>query len=848
MISEHSQSNSQWCSHCHTHIPPDATFCGICGERLNRQSRTALLNRADIADRYRIISLVRRHLSIQLFVAIDNQQQQPVVIRDIDLSSLNQQGLAQAVEVAQQEYDLLRYLNIPDVMPATDLYYFQEHLYMIASWPFGFHTHTPGKASVPCYTLQDLLQSGVGLPSEQVAITWIYRLCYAVERLHQKGIMIGHLDPHSIIVSDKDYEGLPALMISWLPLSMRHLLPYISTITNTAHFVAPEAQHGSVESSSDVYSLGALLYLLLTGVAPEDPSTYEQHPLRSLRDMTPKLSSNIDALMMRALAAKTKDRFGSAEEMAEALLELCIGTRPVRATNTIFSRQMRHDEQEQAKSEQMQPNTDDRATLQANPSEHAPMIAPRSKQLRRQLTKVLTSSLKIRIAHMSDVLGVTEDREQTTASQHTSDTEASLTDRSSDAPAESSQNPSAAQATQEDCPRDPQSIIIEELSMGMDPITETETMLEPSTTNTEVVNDAPSKESKTMVESSSTEAETVIESSFKEAEVVTGPLLIETEEAIVSSAPETEAVTLAAEMVIETNAKEETKDQQDAQAIEATPPKTEQQEVHLADSSPLQIQSIPDDQITESQRQESISSAQDVDAIEAVSIESEAVREDLAEAQPEPPLAPEVAPRAAEIPKSSSTTSTEHSLMQRLIGRVSGVLPAVPRLPKTTTDGEDPLLKRLQRFVLGEQQHTTTAAALIETPLRIQPNQTYTIRIHIMGRDEPSIDSGSAEAGLSALVQEEMVHIEIRSALYRNFAYIVQQADVMIPKKGYAAEVTMPMQALSHGPSGRRERLHIFFTDGQRRPLYERPFVIEVFISHLVQSGREGHNVLTIPV
>jgi len=76
----------------------------------------------------------------------------------------------------------------------------------------------------------------------------------------------------------------------------------------------------------------------------------------------------------------------------------------------------------------------------------------------------------------------------------------------------------------------------------------------------------------------------------------------------------------------------------------------------------------------------------------------------------------------------------------------------------------------------------------------------------------------------------------------------VQQAAVSLPGQGYAAEVTIPMQPLSSGPSGRRDRLHIFFMDDMRRPLYEKPFVIELFISHLVQPGREGHNVLTIPL
>jgi hypothetical protein len=191
---------------------------------------------------------------------------------------------------------------------------------------------------------------------------------------------------------------------------------------------------------------------------------------------------------------------------------------------------------------------------------------------------------------------------------------------------------------------------------------------------------------------------------------------------------------------------------------------------------------------------------------------------------------------------------------------------AIHRAPNDGTPARDndTFLKRLQRLVRGEQKHVTTAAAIIETPLRVQPNQAYTIRIQLMGRDEPEYPQAgnpqevslpwtkgsdtSGRGGLSALVEGDLVHIEVRSAIYQNYAYIVQQTTVAIPASGYAAEVTMPMQPLSSGPNGRRDRLHIFFTDEIRRPLYEKPFVVELFISHLVQPGREGHNVLTIPL
>src|SRR5437660_4985514 len=172
MTPNYSQSSSQRCSRCHMQLPPDATFCGTCGERFDKQNSTSLLNKVDLAERYRITSLVRRRPYVQLFIAIDHQRQQPVVIRDIDISSLDESKQAQAIEIVLQEHDMLRQRRIHDVMPVIDLRSFQGHLYTIAAWPFGFHQSERGQSSVPLYTLQDLLQSGIGLPDEQIAIAW----------------------------------------------------------------------------------------------------------------------------------------------------------------------------------------------------------------------------------------------------------------------------------------------------------------------------------------------------------------------------------------------------------------------------------------------------------------------------------------------------------------------------------------------------------------------------------------------------------------------------------------------------------------------------------------------------
>jgi hypothetical protein len=167
-----------------------------------------------------------------------------------------------------------------------------------------------------------------------------------------------------------------------------------------------------------------------------------------------------------------------------------------------------------------------------------------------------------------------------------------------------------------------------------------------------------------------------------------------------------------------------------------------------------------------------------------------------------------------------------------------------------TSEGGTTIVTGIQHIFLGERN--ITAAAFIETPLRVQPGRDYAVRINLLGRDEPALPSEIQEeaplAGLSALAQGELIHIEVRTAIAQKDVSVVHQADVYIPRRNYMAEVTLPMRPRSHASQGQRERVHIFFMDKMYRPLYEKPFVIELFISPLVKYGHEGYYALPIPL
>ncbi|GCE25652.1 hypothetical protein KDA_11360 [Dictyobacter alpinus] len=730
------------CTRCNTELPPSATFCGQCGERVEKHSgdKSSPKN-VDISDRYRITSLLRRQPPTQVLLALDTQQQRPVVIHDIDITTLDEENRAQAIAAVQAEYDLLRRQRIPGIMPLVDLRYYNGHLYVIAGWPFALakEEHS-GRPNHHISTLQDILQSGLGLPEEQVAINWIYRLSRALEQIHHLEILLGQIDPATILLSQHNYSGEPLLIVSWLPDLLRELVPQPLNHANASPFSAPEVLRGDIEPRSDVYSLGAILYLLLVGVTPDDANKRLQQPLPSLRDRNPHIDSTLDMVVMQALSLQRELRYQSASEFSEALQQFLPQTHDGYRTAPIETSAIKDKNAIPGSSNLVDKNNNrDNEDDEATDSEDMTIsIVPlQARMARRYLSRIKTSKLGLP-AQLSGEAIV----EKGSAYQKQNDAEM------------------VEKQVQEDL-SNPYPHSNQDRALTQTPI-ETDT-----------------------VSQSNTEAPELAHS--EKPTPLAAPMEKQPEQANV--APQQDIAQLATVLI-----------------------KSDSFEAALAARAAQSETSLAGPPVTEAEKNSAIHDK-------------------------------------PETPSGSRDLSLDH-----LKNVISGSLPGLAKLrhPKDTTAGlngagkDNSLLQRMQRFILGEPQHNTSAAALIETPMRIQPNQSYSIRVNIMGRTKTNINPETG--GLSALGEEETVHIEVRSALYQNYAYIVQQADVNIPAAGYVAEITMPMQPLSSGPSGRRERLHIFFMDSNRNPLYEKPFVIELFISHLVQSGREGHNVLSIPL
>jgi tetratricopeptide (TPR) repeat protein len=129
-------------------------------------------------------------------------------------------------------------------------------------------------------------------------------VCLAVHHAHQKGIIHRDIKPSNILVSAENDRPIPKIIDFGVakaisqPLTERTLFTEDSQLLGTPEYMSPEQADMSnedIDTRSDIYSLGVLLYILLAGILPYDSKTFRQggveHIRRIIRETDPKTPS-----------------------------------------------------------------------------------------------------------------------------------------------------------------------------------------------------------------------------------------------------------------------------------------------------------------------------------------------------------------------------------------------------------------------------------------------------------------------------------------------------------------------------------------------------------------------------
>jgi eukaryotic-like serine/threonine-protein kinase len=180
-------------------------------------------------------------------------------------------------------------------------------------------------------TLKELIV-GRGAAPINVAIEYARQILSALRFAHRHGIVHRDIKPHNVLV---DGEGRVKVTDFGIARAGTSQMTETGSIVGTAQYLSPEqAKGGEVDPRSDLYSLGVVLYELLTGKTPFDGETPVEIAMKHLSTtpkppsaLRPDVPPELDMVVMRALAKNPDERYQSADEMEGDLERVARGAK-----------------------------------------------------------------------------------------------------------------------------------------------------------------------------------------------------------------------------------------------------------------------------------------------------------------------------------------------------------------------------------------------------------------------------------------------------------------------------------------------------------------------------------------
>jgi serine/threonine-protein kinase len=270
-----------------------------------------------IDKRYTLIEPLGGGGMAEVYLAHDD-----VLDRDVALKMLRNQYAndEEFVERFRREAQSAASLSHPNIVSIYDRGRSEDGAYYIAM------------EHVQRGTLKDRIKRD-GALTPAVATAVALQIADALQAAHENGVIHRDIKPQNVLVTRTGDVKVTDFGIARAASSP---LTQTSAVLGTAGYMSPEQAMGlSVGQGSDLYSLGVVLYEMLTGTLPYDAESpisvamkHVNEPPRSPREANPEVPEPLDAITLKLLAKNPEDRYASATELAHDLERVRSGLPP----------------------------------------------------------------------------------------------------------------------------------------------------------------------------------------------------------------------------------------------------------------------------------------------------------------------------------------------------------------------------------------------------------------------------------------------------------------------------------------------------------------------------------------
>ena len=261
-----------------------------------------------IANRYDVFQHIGQGGMADVFLAMDT-----ILNRQVAVKILRSELCADAVAVLrfEREAQAATALSHPNIVEIYDVGEYKGHQYIVMEY-------VPGK------TLKQIIRDRGALLKEE-AVDIMKQLVSGTAEAHRRGIIHRDIKPQNVIVRSDGSIKILDFGIALAKGSMQ--LTQANNVMGSVHYLAPEIARGeSASVQSDIYSLGIVLYEMLTGDVPFKADTAVQVALMQMRNQIPDVRSvnpdvpqSLANVIARATAKNKAYRYRSCPEMLDDL-------------------------------------------------------------------------------------------------------------------------------------------------------------------------------------------------------------------------------------------------------------------------------------------------------------------------------------------------------------------------------------------------------------------------------------------------------------------------------------------------------------------------------------------------